>query len=168
MTPAFRRSIVSLFAALAVAGLLTACGEGAVTKPAANAAVKLLAGEADDAARVAFSNDAARVFPRLAPKLRQPAPRGATTAAAPANAAVAKVQQAMSFAFCEAWAIYEDYGQLPTRDEWLDIAAYRLQAAAYRYPPVLSQVISTFNTIAYAVETGNVAVAEVDLYCQFG
>jgi hypothetical protein len=148
MIPAFGRRRRWLALTLAGAALLAGCGGGGAADDAVKGAAKVISG-GDDAARggVGLGDDAGR---GLNPGLQQSAPRA---------------EEVVQAAFCEGWNIYKAYGGFPSGDEWYEIALSRTQTLAY--PPSVSRVVSSVESVADAYESGNVTAAQLDVYCQF-
>lgn len=165
MIPAFARHYGWVAVTLASAVIVVGCGGGGATDDA----VKIISGT-DEVARAAtpFSDDGERALPGLTTRLQQPTSRlRAGSGTPPRLEAQRSAEEAVQAAFCEGWAIYKTYGAFPSSDEWYDILARRLQSFAFRYPAAVSQVISVYDTAAYAVETGDLAGAQLDLACRF-
>jgi hypothetical protein len=168
MIPASGRHYGWVAVTLASAALIVGCGGSGAADDAGKAAVKALSGSADEGLRsgaTEFGDDGARAFPSLNQRLRQPAGR---LAGESVTATRQDAERAVHVAFCEGWGIYKAYGGFPSSDEWYDIAANRIQSVAIPSPAVVSQVVSLYETAAGAFETGDLAAAQLDVYCQFG
>jgi hypothetical protein len=169
VTPPFGRPNRWLAVALVSTILIVGCGGGSAADDVAKPVAKALGSGADEGIRGGgFGDDAERAFPRLNQGLQQPARRVAGATGTPTSLGVQRVAEATHIAFCEGWAIYRQYGGFPSGSEWYGIVANRIQAVAFAPPAAVSQVVSVFETVVDAYETGDVASAQLDLYCQFG
>jgi len=139
-----KRLASSLGITVALALLTAGCGPGAAT---------------DDAVRAVE-----RGLPKLTKALKQPARRAAATGARSST----EMEVALTAVFCEGYAIYRDYGGIPTPEEWYDLAAQRLASALFPAPAFLDQAISAYESVLGAVQSGQLAAARVDYFCQFG
>jgi hypothetical protein len=164
ITHLLRTRLVWLAAALLSIALVAGCGGGGATDDVAKGAAKVVDGAADEAiAGAGFGDDGGRALPPLSRQLRPPASRLATPRGA--DVSVEEFNRLMGAAFCEGWAIYRNYGAFPSSAQWYEIAENRISAIVFPAPALVSQVAAAFEAVAYASETGDVAGAELDLYC---
>lgn len=155
MAQRFRTTIGPLAVLLAVAAVVAGCGEGPAIREGSKVVARVVASQADDAARVA---------PRVGQRL-QPTRAVARGAEVTTTRVASRMEVQMYRGFCQGWSLAREYDTLPNRTDWYGIAADYMRRWAT--PRLLEQVVSAYETTVYALETGNLTVGQVDLYCQF-
>lgn len=149
----------SLAIALLAALLVCGCG-GAATDDAVKGAGKLVGAGGDDAGRAVPKFESQ--LDTGATALGDDAGRGSAAAAYERE----RYEQAVQSAFCEGWAIYQDYGGWPTSDEWYAIIEDSTRAYNPSYGRVY-RLVSAAENFTYAVNSGNITAAQLEVACAF-
>ena len=109
----------------------------------------------------AFGDDGSRAFQSLT----TPARRAAVQAGTSSDTEAQRVANAVYDAFCQGWDIYKSTGGFPSGDQWAGIAVDHIEWVAIPTRAIVVQAVSAYQNAEYAYETGNVAVAQLDLVC---
>jgi len=163
MTPTAGKPYRWLALALAATAFAIGCGGGGAADEVGGGVAKAIGVGSDEALRggTAFGDDGSRAFQSLT----TPARRAAVQAGTSSDTEAQRVADAVYDAFCQGWDIYKSTGGFPSGDQWAGIAVDHVESVAIPTRAIVVQAVSAYQNAEYAYETGNVAVAQLDLVC---